>query len=50
MATPPPFGDLIAATTASAIHLEMRDSYTPRDPRFLRWKAGNPDPETHTGW
>ncbi|MDA8369873.1 MAG: hypothetical protein M0026_08370 [Nocardiopsaceae bacterium] len=39
---PPSFRELIAATTTSALHLEMRDSYTPNDPRFLRWKAGEP--------
>src|SRR2546429_7589355 len=31
--------------TASAVHLEMRDQYTPDDPVFLRWRAGNPDPD-----
>jgi hypothetical protein len=38
----PPFTELIAATTTSAAHLEMRDSYTPRDPAFLAWRAGQP--------
>jgi len=33
--TVPPFSELIAATTTSAVHLEMRDAYTPRDPRFM---------------
>lgn len=42
MAEVPPFSDLIAATTASAIHLEMRDTYTPSDQRFLDWLAGKP--------
>ena len=28
MATVPPFSELIAATTTSAVHLEMRDAYT----------------------
>jgi hypothetical protein len=42
MATVPPFSELIAATTRSAVHLETRDAYTPDDPAFLDWKAGNP--------
>jgi hypothetical protein len=36
----PPFEELIAATTTSAVHLEMRDTYTPDDPVYLRWLAG----------
>jgi hypothetical protein len=42
--TVPPFGELIAATTRSAVHLEMRDAYTPSDRQFLEWKAGKPRP------
>jgi hypothetical protein len=42
MAKVPPFSELIAATTASAVHLEMRDAYTPSDQRFLDWRAGKP--------
>lgn len=38
----PPFSELIAATTRSAVHLETRDDYTPDDPAFLEWKAGRP--------
>lgn len=38
--TVPPFSQLIAATTRSAVHLETRDAYTPGDPAFLEWKAG----------
>jgi hypothetical protein len=38
----PPFSELIAATTRSAVHLETRDAYTPDDPAFLDWKAGRP--------
>jgi hypothetical protein len=38
----PPFNDLIAATMTSAVHLEMRDAYTPSDPAFLAWLAGTP--------
>src|SRR5207247_10124707 len=45
MAKVPPFGELIAATTGSAVHLEMRDAYTPNDQRFLDWQAGRLLPE-----
>lgn len=38
----PPFRELIASTTASAVHLEMRDAYTPDDPAFVSWLAGDP--------
>ena len=38
----PPFSELIAATSASAVHLEMRDAYTPSDPSFLAWQRGLP--------
>lgn len=44
MAKVPPFSELIAATTASAVHLETRDAYTPDDDRFVRWLAGKPVP------
>jgi hypothetical protein len=44
MAKVPPFSELIAETTVSAVHLEMRDAYTPRDEGFLDWQAGNPVP------
>jgi hypothetical protein len=40
--TVPPFSELIAATTRSAVHLETRYAYTPDDPAFLDWKAGRP--------
>lgn len=51
MGTLPPFSELIAATTRSAVHLETRDAYTPSDPEFLDWKAGRPRPEpAGTGW
>jgi hypothetical protein len=43
--TVPPFRELIAETTTSAIHLEIRDSYTPSDPQFLDWLAGRAVPE-----
>jgi hypothetical protein len=42
MATVPPFRDLIAETTTSAVHLETRDAYTPDDPQYLDWLAGKP--------
>jgi hypothetical protein len=45
MAKVPPFGELIAATRTSAVHLEMRDAYTPNDQRFLDWLAGKLLPE-----
>jgi hypothetical protein len=44
MAKVPPFSELIAATTRSAVHLETRDAYTPDDERFTRWLAGHPGP------
>jgi uncharacterized protein DUF6879 len=44
MGTVPPFSELIAATASSAVHLEMRDAYTPDDQRFLDWLAGKPLP------
>jgi Family of unknown function (DUF6879) len=44
MAKVPPFSELIAATTRSAVHLELRDAYTPDDERFVRWLAGHPVP------
>jgi hypothetical protein len=36
----PPFEELFAVATTSAVHLEMRDTYTPNDPEFLQWQAG----------
>ena len=45
MAKIPPFSELIANTRASAVHLEMRDAYTPNDQRFRDWLAGKPVPE-----
>src|SRR5215472_5623799 len=41
-ASAPSFDVLIAATTTSAVHLEMRDTYTPSDPAFRAWLAGTP--------
>ena len=37
----PPFDVLLRACSSSAVHLEMRDSYTPDDPWFLAWLAGD---------
>jgi hypothetical protein len=37
----PPFEVLLRACTTSAVHLEMRDSYTPSDPWFGAWLAGD---------
>lgn len=37
----PPFEVLLRACTMSAVHLEMRDSYTPSDPWFRAWLAGD---------
>jgi hypothetical protein len=35
------FDELLGNCTRSAVHLEMRDSYTPDDPAFLAWRAGD---------
>jgi len=43
--------DLLRSAGRSAIHLEMRDAYTPSDPDWLDWQAGNRfDPAKHQGW
>ena len=34
----PSFAELLASTESSAIHLEMRDTYEPDDPKFLAWR------------
>jgi hypothetical protein len=44
MAQVPPFSELIAATTRSAVHLELRDSYDPDTPQYREWLAGTPRP------
>ncbi|HET9897554.1 MAG TPA: hypothetical protein VFQ44_21690 [Streptosporangiaceae bacterium] len=36
-----PFPGLLRACATSAVHLEMRDGYTPDDPWFLAWLAGD---------
>ena len=40
----PPFSELIAATTRSAVHLELRDAYDPETPQYREWLAGTPRP------
>ena len=41
----------LESTERSAIHLEMRDSYTPDDPDWLEWQSGNRfDPTTRESW
>ena len=40
----PPFSELIAATTRSAVHLELRDTYDPDTPQYREWLAGVPRP------
>jgi hypothetical protein len=44
MAKVPPFSELIGATTRSAVHLELRDSYDPDTPQYAEWLAGTPRP------
>jgi hypothetical protein len=47
-----PFGALISRCQLSAVHLETRDQYTPRDPAYLDWRAGkHSDPvQAHRDW
>lgn len=35
-----PVREGITSARHSAVHLESRDSYTPDDPEFARWRAG----------
>lgn len=44
MAKVPPFSELIAATTRSAVHLELRDTYDPDTPQYREWLEGTPRP------
>jgi hypothetical protein len=47
----PEFTELIAAAKYSAIHLEMRDMYTPQGAVYVDWKAGVPiEFERHQDW
>lgn len=34
------FDELFARCTRQAVHLEMRDDYTPSDPVFIDWRSG----------
>ncbi|MFE4517599.1 DUF6879 family protein [Kitasatospora sp. NPDC056783] len=36
-----PVREGLAGAQRSAVHLEMRDGYTPHDPEFARWRAGH---------
>ncbi|MGP3913075.1 DUF6879 family protein [Nonomuraea sp. 10N515B] len=36
------FVELIRQCRHTAVHLEMRDTYTPDDPVYLDWQAGHP--------
>src|SRR5258708_10944325 len=38
----PPFTEQLTAATTSAVHLEMRDAYTPSDPDYRAWLDGEP--------
>lgn len=40
MTESPTFEEMFAECHSTAVHLEMRDEYTPDDPVFLNWKAG----------
>ncbi|GAA2608578.1 hypothetical protein SMC26_28945 [Actinomadura fulvescens] len=42
---PEDFAVLFATARRTAVHLELRDAYTPNDPLFLRWLAGKVGPE-----
>jgi len=43
--------ELLRSTERSAVHLEMRDGYTPDDPDWLDWQAGNRfDPAEREEW
>jgi hypothetical protein len=47
-----PFSRLISQCRVSAVHLETRDQYMPRDPVYLAWLAGKRiDPaQAHRDW
>jgi hypothetical protein len=46
------FARFLAQAQRSAVHLEMRDCYTPSDPAFIAWKAETPfdDSKLMTMW
>lgn len=47
----PAFKELIGQAKHSAIHLEMRDTYTPKGPVFVDWQAGKPiEYDRHLDW
>jgi hypothetical protein len=47
----PEFKELIAQTKFSAVHLEMRDMYTPKGEVYVDWKAGVPiELDRHSAW
>jgi hypothetical protein len=49
--TEPAANGLLRAAEHSAVHLELRDVYTPDDPDWLAWQAGDHfDPATRGGW
>ncbi|MGW4239445.1 DUF6879 family protein [Streptomyces sp. NPDC004749] len=41
----------LARARRSAVHLEMRDAYQPRDPEFIAWQQGKRlDPDDRSSW
>lgn len=46
----PPFRELIKDVTTSAVHLEMRDQYTPDDPVFIDWLATGKISDPGSSW
>jgi hypothetical protein len=49
--TEPAAFDLLRSAVRSAVHLEMRDGYTPDDADWLAWQGGDHfDPGTRHGW
>jgi hypothetical protein len=42
---PEDFAALFATVERTAVHLELRDAYTPDDPLFISWLAGKVTPE-----
>ncbi|MGH3310351.1 MAG: DUF6879 family protein [Streptomyces sp.] len=47
----PAFKELISQAQHSAIHLEMRDMYTPQGAVFVDWQAGKPiEYDRHLDW
>lgn len=54
MATEPKSYELFRSAERNALHLETRDVYTPDDPIWLEWNAGNrsdlAETEEGRGW